>query len=124
MWDNYQNGSQYGKIHHGFDALTASGWTLLAQTFTATPPRLMAPDGCIWRGINELYSYEVVGNAMGVRRLMDVVSHALVRAVWAEHHARGAPLLLSRVPVLCPGLSRAIATIGPNPTHESEGQLL
>jgi len=77
---------------------------LLAHTFTATRPNetwvtdityLATAEGWLsLAGINDLYTCEVVGHAMGARMTTDLVSHALVRAVGAKrprpglnHHA-------------------------------------
>ena len=81
---------------------------LLAQTFTATRPNetwvtdityVATAEGWLYlAGIKDRYTCEVVGHAMGARMTTDLVSDALVRAVWAKrphpgliHHSdRGA----------------------------------
>jgi len=72
---------------------------LLAQTFTATRPNetwvtaityvATAEGGLYLAGIKDLYTCEVVGHAMGARMTTDLVSHALVRAVWAKRPPPG-----------------------------------
>jgi len=72
---------------------------LLAQTFTATRPNetwvtdityVATAEGWLYlAGVKDLYTCEVVGHAMGARMTTDLVSHALVRAVWAKHPRPG-----------------------------------
>lgn len=72
---------------------------LLEQTFTATRPNetwvtdityVATAEGWLYlAGIKDLYTCEVVGHAMGARMTTDLVSHALVSAVWAKRPRPG-----------------------------------
>lgn len=72
---------------------------LLAQTFTATCPNetwlinlTCVPNAEGWlylAGVKDLYTCEVVGHAMGARMMTDLVSRALVMAVWVKHPRPG-----------------------------------
>jgi transposase InsO family protein len=72
---------------------------LLAQMFTVTRPNetwvtdityIATAEGWLYlAGIKDLYTCEVVGHAMGARMTTDLVSHALVKAVWAKRPRPG-----------------------------------
>lgn len=72
---------------------------LLAQAFTATRPNetwvtdityVPTAEGWLYlAGIKDLYTCEVVGHAMGARMTTDLVSRALVAAVWAKRPRPG-----------------------------------
>ena len=81
---------------------------VLAQTFVATRPNetwvtdityVPIAEGWLYlAGIKDLFTCEVVGHAMGARMTTDLVSHALMRAVWAKrprpgviHHSIAGP---------------------------------
>lgn len=88
-----------------FTTTTASNHALpvaenrLAQTFAATRPNeawvtdityVPTAEGWLYlAGIKDLYTCKVVGHAMGARMTTDLVSRALVTAVWAKRPRPG-----------------------------------
>lgn len=108
---------------------------LLAQTFTATRPNetwvtditsVATAEGWLYlAGVKDLYTCEVVGHAMGGSYDDGLGESGLGESGVGETPTpRIDPPLRSWVPIVCPGLSRAGAAVGPDPVHESEGQLL